>query len=325
GGVNKYPRDVPITEGSHSSIAAQYNLIGGVWTFNKVFVLGSNVKTEFVGNSGIPGVIVDGENSAGGVDFGFRQRGLDLLGGRDEIGWFSANWLHKGNLWVPNSVDDSLYYGAQAIVFDSIGDVRRDIVVDFDNNGRNVDDKGQIGDIEVFRCRFVPNAQLVSLAGNVATPSDDKVEGVQVNLLERNKNEATTNYYGDFEIHNLETGGNYTLAPTKNDDVTNGVNVIDLLHLQRHILGINRLANAYKHIAADVNNDQKININDIIALRKVILGIDDKFENNTSWRFVDKTQELDAANPLLDIIKESVEFTGISQTAITDFVGVKIG
>ena len=325
GGVNKYPREIPITEGSHTSIAAQYNLTGGVWTFNKVFSVGSNVDTELPGGSGNTTPAIDGENSAGGVDFGFRQKNGDPLAGRDEIGWYSGNWLHKGNRYIRDTGDDSLYYGAQAIVFDSVGNVRRDIVIDFDNNGTNFDDKGQIGDVEVFRCRFTPGSQLIAIAGSVATPSDDMVEGVEINLQERRNDGIVTNSTGTFEVHHLEQGGNYTVIPYKNDDVNNGINVLDLLHLQRHILGINRLTSPYKLIAGDVDNDQKISISDIVALRKVILGVENNFVNNTSWRFVDKNQNLDSNNPWKDGLKESVEFSDLSANGSALFTGVKIG
>jgi hypothetical protein len=325
GGINKYPQEFPITEGSHFSISAQYNLTGGSWIFNKVFQIGTNVKTDFQGDTGIPGQVVDGENSAGGVDFGFVEKNGDPFAGVDERGWFSGNWLHKGNRWNPIVEDDSLFYGAQSIVFDSIGNVKTDIVIDFDNNGTNVGDKGQIGDVEIFRCRFIQGTQLVSIAGNVATPQNESVEGVDINLLESRNDGSRTRQDGNFEINNLPSGSIYTIAPHKDDDVTNGVNVIDLLHLQRHILGTTKLNTAYKHIAGDVNNDQNINISDIIALRKVILGVEDKFVNNTSWKFIDKTQVLDQKNPWTEMIKESIEFNGINQATFSNFIGVKIG
>ena len=325
GGVNKYPRDIPIIEGSHSSIAAQYNFTGGQWVFNKVFSVGSNVDTELVGGSGSLIPAIDGENSAGGVDFGFRQINGDPLAGRDQIGWFSGNWLHKGNRYVRNSNDDSLYYGAQAIIFDSIGNVKTDIVVDFDNNGTNFDDKGQIGDVEIFRCVFTSSAQLVAIAGSVATPTDEMVEGVQVKVQEIADEGDMTDQQGSFEVHHLAAGENYTVVPFKDDDVTNGINVMDLLHLQRHILGLQRLSSPYKMIAADIDNDQKISVSDLLALRKVILGVENKFSANTSWRFLAKDQVLNAQNPWSTELQEVIEYNQLNRTSTTAFTGIKIG
>ena len=38
----------------------------------------------------------------------------------------------------------------------------------------------------------------------------------------------------------------------------NGVSTLDLVMMQRHILGVAPFHNAYKMVAADVNNDSKV-------------------------------------------------------------------
>ena len=53
------------------------------------------------------------------------------------------------------------------------------------------------------------------------------------------------------------------LTASKNDDYLNGVSTLDLLLIQRHILGIETLDDPYKFIAADVNNDQEITATDL--------------------------------------------------------------
>ncbi|HRO74148.1 MAG TPA: T9SS type A sorting domain-containing protein, partial [Saprospiraceae bacterium] len=66
----------------------------------------------------------------------------------------------------------------------------------------------------------------------------------------------------------------------------NGVSTLDLVKIQRHILGIESLDSPYKLIAADINNSKSITSSDLTNLRKLILGVTDKFDNNNSWRFV---------------------------------------
>ncbi len=56
--------------------------------------------------------------------------------------------------------------------------------------------------------------------------------------------------------------------------------------IQRHILGIQAITSPYKLLAADVNNSRSITASDLVHLRKLILGVANEFENNTSWRFV---------------------------------------
>jgi len=63
------------------------------------------------------------------------------------------------------------------------------------------------------------------------------------------------------------------------------VSTLDLVMIQRHILGLQELDSPYKIIAGDVTNDEKLSASDLLALRKLILGITNDF-NNKSWRFV---------------------------------------
>ena len=48
-----------------------------------------------------------------------------------------------------------------------------------------------------------------------------------------------------------------------------------------------KLASMASMIAADANNSGSVTTLDLVAIRRVILQIDDNFQNNTSWRFVD--------------------------------------
>ena len=64
---------------------------------------------------------------------------------------------------------------------------------------------------------------------------------------------------------------------------------MDLLQIQKHIGGIERFGSVDQYISADINNDGDISITDLIELRKLILGIQAGFSNNTSWRFYNKT------------------------------------
>jgi hypothetical protein len=80
-------------------------------------------------------------------------------------------------------------------------------------------------------------------------------------------------------------------------------------------------------IAADVNNSESISTLDLIQLRKLILGIDTEFSNNTSWRFVDAAYVFpDATNPWAADFPEVININDIATNMVgQDFVGVKIG
>lgn len=56
-----------------------------------------------------------------------------------------------------------------------------------------------------------------------------------------------------------------------------GVTTMDIILIQKHILGIKSLDSPYKIIAADVNNSQSITASDIAEIRKLILGVIESF------------------------------------------------
>ena len=80
-----------------------------------------------------------------------------------------------------------------------------------------------------------------------------------------------------------------TVSASKTDDYTNGVSTLDLVLIQRHILGLTKLDSPEKLLAADVNKDGKVTASDLVELRKLILSLSSKLNNNDSWIFVPKS------------------------------------
>ncbi|MBK8628524.1 MAG: hypothetical protein IPN86_24125 [Saprospiraceae bacterium] len=89
-------------------------------------------------------------------------------------------------------------------------------------------------------------------------------------------------------------------------------------------MGLETFDTSSKYIAADVNNDTKISASDLVELRKLILGINERFSNNKSWRFC---SELPSFNPSSKIIINEKYKVGQGSLDITDlnFKGIKIG
>ena len=135
---------------------------------------------------------------------------------------------------------------------------------------------------------------------------------------------TSTDASGMFSF-DLAQGGDYTVVPSYDANIENGVTTFDIVKITQHILGIQSLDSAYKVIAADANNSQSVTTLDIVAIRKVILQISESFPNNTSWRFVDADHAFaDAMNPWG--FAEIVNFNNLDTDALTtDFVAVKVG
>jgi hypothetical protein len=113
------------------------------------------------------------------------------------------------------------------------------------------------------------------------------------------------------------------LKAQKDGDDLNGVSTLDLVMIQRHILGLQTLGSPYKLIAADANNDGRVTASDLTEIRKLILGISTGFASNTSWRFPIKHQIMDSNNPFPYV--ESVMATVNNPDPNYNFVAVKIG
>ncbi len=168
--------------------------------------------------------------------------------------------------------------------------------------------------------------KLVDIAGRIYTESDVELREAEVELRSTERITTMTDKNGIFEFENMPEGRNYKVIPRKDNDHLNGVSTLDLVLIQRHILQITPLSTVYGLIAADINNNKKISSSDLLALRKVILGIDAGFPDNTSWRFIDVEHEFgNENNPWETQIKESHEIMELSEDIQVDFIAVKTG
>ncbi len=165
----------------------------------------------------------------------------------------------------------------------------------------------------------------VNVEGDIYTETFDEIEGVMVSLGVVDLEEITDNS-GIYAFNNMPMGGSYVVEPEKDIEHLNGISTLDLIYIQRHVLGLEKLNSPYKLIAADVNSSEDISAVDMIELRKLILGVYAELPNNKSWRFIDaEYQFLDALDPWINEFPEDYEINNLSENMDIDFVGVKIG
>ncbi len=165
------------------------------------------------------------------------------------------------------------------------------------------------------------------IAGRIATEVDSSVMGIEVSISGEHNAIKLTDEDGRYGFEGLASGYDYSITPLLDQDYVNGLSTFDLILISKHILGIGPLDSPYKMIAADVNNSRSVTTLDVILLRKIILGIDLAFTNNTSWRFVDKSYDFpDPSNPWLESFPEILSFNNLAGDALhQDFVAIKIG
>jgi hypothetical protein len=166
----------------------------------------------------------------------------------------------------------------------------------------------------------------VIIDGTVTTVDNVPIKDFTVILSYDDVDTSLTDDKGKFEFNNLSKNTTYQLSLFKNDDWTNGVSTIDLIKIQRHILGIEKFDEPYKYLAADINHDGKINATDLLELRKFLLGINKSFKNNHSWMAVPKDYIFsDLINPLVGMPASFIAMESLTSRASNDFTAVKIG
>lgn len=134
----------------------------------------------------------------------------------------------------------------------------------------------------------------------------------------------TTDEAGAYQFASLPPETAYFLQAHDTRDVSNGVNTLDLLYIQKHLLGIKPFTSPYEMIAADVNRTNSISALDLVEIRKLILGIYDAFPKNTSWRFGRADQTLEVGTAWQFDPTHRIEYLEDHIDQL-NFIGVKIG
>ncbi len=168
---------------------------------------------------------------------------------------------------------------------------------------------------------------LIAVGGFITTEKEEGLENVAVQLSGSMSDQTFTLEDGKFQFPQLPLGYDYTLTPQFNEGLLNGVTTFDLVLLNRHILNVEMLDSPYKIIAGDVNHSNSLTVSDIVALRKVILGINDYFPNNSSWRFVDANYQFpDPQHPFSQTFPEFHNMNNLTlEHQSVNFKAIKIG
>ena len=171
---------------------------------------------------------------------------------------------------------------------------------------------------------------LNTIIGKTITPAGKTIKNSTINFKGDGAGSDNTDSTGIYSIS--LSNGNYTILPTKNNEVnkTNGVTAIDLAITQAHVLGKALLNSPYKLIAADVNGDGKVTALDLVYMKRLILGIDTTFTNTSTketrlWAFVDSSYKFaDSTNPFP--FKDSIIYTNLNANKTNQtFIGIKLG
>lgn len=165
------------------------------------------------------------------------------------------------------------------------------------------------------------------ISGIIKTPAGLPVNEVKVALSFAPSQDdifTITNTSGEYSIEKILEGSQCEVTAARNDDYMNGVSTLDLVQIQKHLLGLKPFDSPYKFIAADANRSNTISVKDILDLRKLILGIYTELPRNTSWRFGTADEFLNGSYPWG--FKESIHIENLKYDELNaDFTAVKVG
>ncbi len=182
----------------------------------------------------------------------------------------------------------------------------------------------------VFKAELPQNICLTTnIRGIIHTESHATVNDLVIELIDHDEDtlmlSGTTNSEGIFEFVDLDGCKSFDVKVTSNtSDWLNGVSTLDMLLIQKHILGVAPLDSPYKIIAADANGSGTVTTSDVLDIRRVILGIQPAFGLGTSWKFVDQDLEFnDPTNPFAEEL-DVITVESVDETAL-DIIAIKVG
>ena len=158
-------------------------------------------------------------------------------------------------------------------------------------------DPDQTGVLVLPSIENIQKNDLVEIVGLVLDPKGRPVKNVEISISGSMSQSITTDSTGHFTFSSVNRQGQYTITPAKDDYQTNGINVIDLIAIQNHLLGKDTFDFPWQHIAADATNNNNNSVGDIVVLQRLLLGKITHLPSSPSWRFDPPAIMLDQLPP----------------------------
>ncbi len=180
-----------------------------------------------------------------------------------------------------------------------------------------------------------PDSAQIVVAGMVRNADDLPMGMARVKVLDKDitfNNLALCDDNGAFSFGSFSNVSPrfLDLQVKVDDDVRNGMNVLDVLLMQKHITGLQTIDDPLLQIAADPNNDGEVDINDVNNMISVLLEYKNGFGSRDPWVFVDdamnyvstdyKTIRINSStsNPLENLLIRGVKLGDVNNSVRLD-------
>lgn len=160
----------------------------------------------------------------------------------------------------------------------------------------------------------VPTTTVVS--GTIKTWRNDAMANQKIVI---GNDSTTTNTSGVFTLNYVPLNTQLSVKLSRNTNMDNGVDAVDMLLLRRNLLGLNTLRTE-QQIAADVDRTGELDAVDMLYIRRFLLGIIPALPSGKSWFFYPESTIQNPASPFDSFI---VSFS--AATFNFNFIGIKMG
>lgn len=184
------------------------------------------------------------------------------------------------------------------------------------------------GDLMLKGCVRQPDGS--TLQNYLLKANLESLPGLQPPVVKNFQKTETDSCYSETFNH-LPYGGSYqgSVFASRNTLFSEGVSTLDLLFINRHIIGQQPFTSVYQALAADANRSGTLTTFDVVELRKVILGIYDTLPLAPNWYFVQPFAEPDSVKNWLNApISYPISLQNLQRdTTLSNlqFVAVKAG
>ena len=141
--------------------------------------------------------------------------------------------------------------------------------------------------------------------------------------------EAISDASGAFSLQLLqsEVQPDWQLKATKHSGPLNGVSTLDLVRIQKHLLGIQPFDNPYAKIAADANESGTISSLDLVLISRILLNFITNFPDQQEWTTIPADTDFGVPNQHPPVITSYTIPVAdiINGTRSPNFIAIKKG
>ncbi len=146
-------------------------------------------------------------------------------------------------------------------------------------------DPDQTGLMQLQNLPNIASGETMTIRGVIRNPKGQPVKNAIVKITGSLELEMTTADDGVFELADVSRNGTYTITSEKTDNPSNGLNALDLVAIQKHLLGKDTFDFGWQYIAADATNNDDLTVGDIVVILRLLLGKITTLPSSPSWRF----------------------------------------